>query len=464
MRPNVFTEIHKVSRFIETVIATTCHYRKLLANNSLRRDSILQSERSSMVKFVRWSPPTMKQKFKINTHASLSEQYIFLGYVLFDHRGIHLLRRAKAIKIENEKPNIVEAEARVLELALFDLQERGWLPIVVQLGCAVLSEKLVGPSYSTITSKELWNIIEHCKQIIDEKSIQVYWTHRRANVFSNSLMESVRMYKNDICATELDPRLCRFTWDQMFGPFKPYLSKTTNTCQERLKYLLSDEDGFAQNILSWIYMALNREKIPREIIFEISTTKGVQLVERYLMSITPANNKSSYPTQDQVIHMLIDILEHLKPIPIPRTIVMYLQFEDKIKLLPNDLFESCSSEDLTIKSHPPHFFYHLGAIRFESLVVTLRVLSYYAPGLCIRRLKFGPRKNYSGKEDIEVTLKELVEKGILVEKKPDLYMIQREHVPQPIHNDFIVEDLKDEYKKDDEIILYNYKVVKGIDF
>jgi hypothetical protein len=28
--------------------------------------------------------------------------------------------------------------------------------------------------------------------------------------------------------------------------------------------------------------ALNKERIPREIIFEISTTKGVRLVERYL--------------------------------------------------------------------------------------------------------------------------------------------------------------------------------------
>lgn len=225
----------------------------------------VSSERPSKVKFVRWSPPTMKQKFKLNTHASLLEEHVFLGYALFDHRGVHLLRRAKAIKIENhtmrkagaknEKPNIVEAEARVLELALFDLQKRGWLPVVVQLGCAVLSKKLVGPLY-TITSKELRNIIEHCKEIIDEKCIQVYWTHRRANVFFNSLMESVRMYKNDICATELDPQLCRFTWDQMFGPFKPYLSKTTNTSQERMKYLLSDEDGFAQKILSWINIGM----------------------------------------------------------------------------------------------------------------------------------------------------------------------------------------------------------------
>jgi hypothetical protein len=35
------------------------------------------------------------------------------------------------------------------------------------------------------------------------------------------------------------------------------------------------------------------------------------------VSITPADNKVSYPTQDQVIHMLIDILEHLEPIPVP---------------------------------------------------------------------------------------------------------------------------------------------------
>jgi len=32
------------------------------------------------------------------------------------------------------------------------------------------------------------------------------------------------------------------------------LCKTTNTSQERWKYLLSDEDGFAQKIMSWINM------------------------------------------------------------------------------------------------------------------------------------------------------------------------------------------------------------------
>jgi ATP phosphoribosyltransferase regulatory subunit HisZ len=56
-----------------------------------------------------------------------------------------------------EKPNIVEAEARVLELALFDLQKIGWLPVAVQLGCVALSQKLVDPLYR-ITSKELRNI------------------------------------------------------------------------------------------------------------------------------------------------------------------------------------------------------------------------------------------------------------------------------------------------------------------
>jgi hypothetical protein len=66
----------------------------------------------------------MMQKFKLNTHASISKQHIFLRDVLFDHRGVHLLRRAKVIRIENDtivkaeeenkNPKILEAEARVL--------------------------------------------------------------------------------------------------------------------------------------------------------------------------------------------------------------------------------------------------------------------------------------------------------------------------------------------------------------
>jgi hypothetical protein len=33
-------------------------------------------------------------------------------------------------------------------------------------------------------------------------------------------------------------------------------------------------------------------------------------------------------------------------------------------------------------------------------------------------------------------------------------------LPQPIQNDFIMEDLNDKHKKNDEIILYNYKVTR----
>jgi hypothetical protein len=44
-----------------------------------------------------------------------------------------------------------------------------------------------------------------------------------------------------------------------------------------------------------------------------------------------------------------------------------------LQLLSTDLLESCSSEDLTIRSYPPTFYYQLGAIRLGSLVVTLPV-------------------------------------------------------------------------------------------
>jgi hypothetical protein len=100
----------------------------------------------------------------------------------------------------------------------------------------------------------------------------------------------------------------------MFGPFKAYLSNTATTSVGRLKYLLSNQDGVAQQILSWINMgiisqpfdiyykfvskkqfkvfffsfgfpicftALSKERIPKQITFEISTTNGVRLLERY---------------------------------------------------------------------------------------------------------------------------------------------------------------------------------------
>jgi hypothetical protein len=36
-------QIHKVSQFIQTVVTTTFCYKKLMANNSFKRDSILRS-------------------------------------------------------------------------------------------------------------------------------------------------------------------------------------------------------------------------------------------------------------------------------------------------------------------------------------------------------------------------------------------------------------------------------------
>ncbi|XP_062148831.1 uncharacterized protein LOC133857581 [Alnus glutinosa] len=163
-------------------------------------------------------------------------------------------------------------------------------------------------------------------------------------------------------------------------------------------------------------------------------------------------------------------------------------------LVPNDLFGLCSSEELTLWANPKHFYFNLGAIRFENLVVTLRVLSHYAPGLCIRRLNFGPHKICRGKDmrstvmgwlhhrtiddfklidilneinckcvvDIEVTLIELVKEGMIVEKEPDVYMIERKQLPQR-NNDFVIEYLKYEGRKDDGNVQYNYKAVEGID-
>jgi hypothetical protein len=43
------------------------------------------------------------------------------------------------------------------------------------------------------------------------------------------------------------------------------------------------------------------------------------------------------------------------------------------QLLPNDLFKSCSSEELMIKSHPRYFVYFLGRIQFGSLAIMTRV-------------------------------------------------------------------------------------------
>jgi hypothetical protein len=66
-----------------------------------------------------------------------------LGYALFDHRGVHHLRRAKVIKVETKSGHpVLEVEARALELALVNLQDKGWLPIMVQFDSRNLLEAL----------------------------------------------------------------------------------------------------------------------------------------------------------------------------------------------------------------------------------------------------------------------------------------------------------------------------------
>lgn len=103
---------------------------------------------------------------------------------------------------------------------------------------------------------------------------------RQANAVANSLLESAKRDKMDIFDIDLDLKVCHITWGQMFGPFKPYLSNTTTTSAGRLKYLLSDQDGVAQKILSWINMGIISQ--PFDIYYEFVSKKQFNLIFFFL--------------------------------------------------------------------------------------------------------------------------------------------------------------------------------------
>jgi hypothetical protein len=98
-----------------------------------------------------------------------------LGYALFDHRGgVHRLWRAKVVKVEATSGHpVLEAKARALELALVDLKERGWLPIMVQFDNRNLLEAL--EKNLSYNNELVDDIIRRCNHIMKHNHIKAIW-------------------------------------------------------------------------------------------------------------------------------------------------------------------------------------------------------------------------------------------------------------------------------------------------
>ena len=78
----------------------------------------------------------------------------------------------------------------------------------------------------------------------------VFWIVRQANVHTKREGKSV--YE-----TDLDPKLCRIAWTQMFGAFKAHLSEKNEISKGRHKYLFSQLDDVGQKLLNWLKMGKN---------------------------------------------------------------------------------------------------------------------------------------------------------------------------------------------------------------
>jgi hypothetical protein len=163
----------------------------------------------------------------LNSDASVSGKHIFLAYVVFDYRGVHLLRCTKLVQAATINTDPLLAEASALHLALVDLENRGWLPVFVQTDNIMLSKHITQQTQPSASSNELYRIIGDCRNIIERYNMRhlVFWRPRQENVLANSLVESAKREGKSVYGTDLDPNLCRIAWTQMFGAFKAHLSE-----------------------------------------------------------------------------------------------------------------------------------------------------------------------------------------------------------------------------------------------
>jgi hypothetical protein len=113
----------------------------------------------------------------------------------------------------------VEAEVTALELALFELRDRRWLPRVDELDNIVLKQKLVHNILPhEVRQTELQDILDRCKEITYLNCIQVHWRSWQSNPVANYLVEYVNRNKTYIFDTDFNLKLCHITWGQCLGP------------------------------------------------------------------------------------------------------------------------------------------------------------------------------------------------------------------------------------------------------
>jgi ribonuclease HI len=231
------------------------------------------------VQLVRWSPPIEKEKTKVNTDASISDDgQCSIGFVMFDFRGIHHFRYAKkcisgCLKVNREDSNydaerqiaICEAEARAIRKAIQTVIDRTCLPADIETDNLTVSAAINGKVHQKKDelSTSFWDIIKDIRKLIGTNDIKVEGISRKQNRAADHVANSAR--KSTIQdfllkkgSDELDEKITYETWIAMYGGSKVIISEgqeADNLEIDNVKdtcYVFSKHNHDAQTIKKWI--------------------------------------------------------------------------------------------------------------------------------------------------------------------------------------------------------------------
>lgn len=231
------------------------------------------------MQLVRWSPPTEKPKTKVNTDASISEDgECFIGFVMFDFRGIHHFRYAKkcssgCFKDDPKNPDyeakrqaaICGAEARAIREAIRKVIDRKCLPTDIETDNRIVSEAIneEGHEKKDEFSTSWLTIIRDIHELIRSRDIKVKCIPRKLNraadrMVTNARKSTIQDYLLQKGSDELDETITHQTWIAMYGGSQVIIREEQGAKNHEIDnakdicYIFSKYNHEAQTIKKWI--------------------------------------------------------------------------------------------------------------------------------------------------------------------------------------------------------------------
>ena len=217
------------------------------------------------------------KKTKVNTDASISDDgQCFIGFVMFDFRGIHHFRYAKkcingCLKVYRDNQNydaerqlaICEAEARAIRKAIQTVIDRKCLPADIETDNSIVSAAInaKGHEKKDGLSTSFWDIIREIHEIIGSNDIQVKWISRKQNRAADHVANSARKspiqdFHLQKGSNELDDKITYKTWTAMYGGSHVIISEEKGAKEidnvNDICYVFSQYNHDARIVKKWI--------------------------------------------------------------------------------------------------------------------------------------------------------------------------------------------------------------------